>query len=397
MTFDFDFYLEHLGLAGSLAISLFVLLGLALRLFETPDRRMFLWAMVAFFTINSLDMLDSLLYGPVLIGPDALYQWQDVLIPGFILSLYFYVRGLTSSNPTLSRRDLLHLLPFVIAFLCLAPRLLQPGAIRRNMSNSDLSPAYKQLAELGENTFWAMWVVFLLFYGGLSVRRLYRHKHNIRSLFSDLEGKTLRWLDALVATIFLLAFIVIVDEIGLLMGRPEIRAGWVSAAFDLILAGSFGIFALRAVPPLPQWSAEVLPETPPAPRETPQPDTENRRYARSGLQPDDLDRYAQRLEQRVAQNQLWRDHDINLRRLAAEIAVPSIHLSEVLNTRLGMSFYDYINQCRISDACALLIETEMTILEISETVGFNAKSTFNTSFKKITGQTPSQWRRTHQP
>ncbi|MCP9481231.1 helix-turn-helix transcriptional regulator [Shimia sp. CNT1-13L.2] len=397
MTIDYDLYLEHLGLAGSLAISLFVLLGLALRLYETPDRRMFLWAMVAFFTINSLDMLDSLLYGPVLIGPDALYQWQDVLIPGFILSLYFYVRGLTSSNPTLSRRDLLHLLPFVIAFLCLAPRLLQPGAIRRTMSTSDLSPAYKQLAELGENTFWAMWVVFLIFYGGLSVHRLYRHKRNIRTLFSDLEGKTLRWLDALVATIFLLAFIVIVDEIGLLMGRPEIRAGWVSAAFDLILAGSFGIFALRAVPPLPQWSAEVLPEAPPAPQETPQPDTENRRYARSGLQPEDLDRYAQRLEQRVAQNQLWRDHDINLRRLAAEIAVPSIHLSEVLNTRLGMSFYDYINQCRISDACALLIETEMTILEISETVGFNAKSTFNTSFKKITGQTPSQWRRTHQP
>jgi AraC-like DNA-binding protein len=56
-----------------------------------------------------------------------------------------------------------------------------------------------------------------------------------------------------------------------------------------------------------------------------------------------------------------------------------------------------VNQCRIRDACDLLIHSNDTIIEISEAVGFNAKSTFNTSFKKITDQTPSQWRATHKP
>jgi AraC-like DNA-binding protein len=83
--------------------------------------------------------------------------------------------------------------------------------------------------------------------------------------------------------------------------------------------------------------------------------------------------------------------------LTSAIAIAPIHLSEVLNTKLSMPFYDYVNQCRIRDACDLLIKTDATIIEISETVGFNAKSTFNTSFKKVTDQTPSSWRATHKP
>ena len=110
-----------------------------------------------------------------------------------------------------------------------------------------------------------------------------------------------------------------------------------------------------------------------------------------------MDRYAARLEKRMADGQLWRDHGLSLRGLASEIAIPPIHLSEVLNTKVGMSFYDYVNQCRVRDACDLLINSNDTIIEISEAVGFNAKSTFNTSFKKVTDQTPSQWRATHKP
>ena len=212
-------------------------------------------------------------------------------------------------------------------------------------------------------------------------------------MFSDLEGKTLRWLDGLVATILILALVVIVDEIRLLMGAESLRTGVWGMLFDVVLPVAFGIFALRASPPLPGWSEQVLVDAAVSEVREEAPT----RYARSGLGPKDIDRLAARLERRMVDGQLWRDHGLNLRALAAAIAVPPIHLSEVLNTRLGMSFYDYVNQCRIRDACALLIDTDDTIIEISETVGFNAKSTFNTSFKRVTDQTPSQWRATHRP
>ena len=388
-----DFYWEHFGLAASLVLSIFVLLGLGLRLRDTPSRRMFLWAMLAFFAINTLDALDSLAYSPVFGGWDGLYLWQDLLIPGFMVSLYFFVRGLTSSNPVLYRRDWLHLLPFLAGFLCLLPALLLPGDVRRGEAEPEAPEGYMTLVEIGESAFWLSWIVVLGVYGTLCVRRLMRHKRNIRALFSDLDGKTLVWLDGLVATILLIAVFVILDEARILMGYDELRTGALAMVFDILLAASFGLFALRAEPPLPQWSDGVLPpEAHARPSETAQESPETR-YARSGLQPDDLTRLSARLEQRMQDGQLWRDHALNLRRLASEIAVPSIHLSEVLNTEMGVTFYDYVNRCRVEDACTLLGTTALTVLEISETVGFNSKSTFNSSFKKVTQQTPSEWRR----
>lgn len=388
-------YWEHLGIAGAVAVSVFVLIGLFLRLFETPSPRMHIWAMIAFFVNTIADGVNSFAFSGVLLVPSTFFRWHDVFIPGFMVALYFYVRALTSSNAALHRRDAVHLLPFVLSFICLAPTLLLPANVRRGLVDGAITQNYQQLIDLGEMAFWILWIVILIVYGALCTRRLTQHKRNIRDVFSNLESKTLRWLDGLVATILTLALFVIIDEVLLLMGSPAIRDGVWSRLFDLILPMSFGIFALRANPPLPDWSEQILePPTAPTGVEAGKPQS---RYARSGLQQEDIDRYAARLESRMANGQLWRDHGLNLSSLASAIAIAPIHLSEVLNTKLSMSFYDYVNQCRIRDACDLLIKTDATIIEISETVGFNAKSTFNTSFKKVTDQTPSSWRATHKP
>lgn len=393
-------YWEHLGVAGALAVSVFVLLGLLLRLRDTDPPRMHIWAMIAFFAVNISDGLNSFAYSDTFDGPPALHRWNDVIIPGFMVALYFYVHALTSAAPKLVRADLVHLVPFTAGFLCLLPALVLPGEVRLGLAPGDITDMHQALINTGETAFWIVWIVILIVYGAICIRRLILHKRNIRDVFSDLEGKTLRWLDGLVATILIIALIVIADEVRQLLGQRSLRDGIWSLFFDVIMPVSFGIFALRASPPLPEWSEAVLEDASanaPMRDEPAQKDKQSSRYARSGLTEADMDRYAARLEKRMADGQLWRDHGLNLRGLASEISIPPIHLSEVLNTKVGMSFYDYVNQCRVRDACDLLINTNDTIIEISEAVGFNAKSTFNTSFKKVTDQTPSQWRATHKP
>ncbi|WP_371153243.1 helix-turn-helix domain-containing protein [Jannaschia sp. 2305UL9-9] len=391
-----NLYWEHLGLAGALAVSIFVLLGLILRLQDTPPPRMHIWAMIAFFAVNICDGLNAFAYSDTFNGPPALHRWNDVIIPGFMVALYFYVRALTSAAPRLVRSDLIHVLPFLAGFLCLAPTLVLPGDVRLSLAGGVITDGHRAAIDIGETVFWIVWVLTLVVYGAISVRRLILHKRNIRDVFSDLEGKTLHWLDGLVAAILIIALIVIADEVGQLLGRRPLRDGVWSMVFDVVMPMSFGIFALRANPPLPGWTEAVLADEPDARQPSVQDDPPSR-YARSGLTKADIDRYAARLEARMADGRLWRDHGLNLRGLASEISIPPIHLSEVLNTRVGMSFYDYVNQCRIRDACDLLINSNDTIIEISETVGFNAKSTFNTSFRKVTDQTPSQWRAMHKP
>lgn len=392
-----ELYIEHLGVAGALAISVFVLVGLIFRLRDTQDHPMFIWAMIVFFSVNISDTLNSLAFSDTFEAPSWLYRWNDVIIPEYMVSLFFYVRALTSPKPGITKRDMVHVIPFVIALLCLAPALILPGDVRRGIAEGNVSEFHQWLIDTGETCFWIFWVLLLTFYGTLCILRLIRHKRNIRRVFSDLDGKSLRWLDFLVLTILVLALIVIVEESRILLGYDSLRDGIYSAAYDITLPFMFGFFALRANPVLPEWTETLIAPSTDRPSQTTPPSDTQGRYARSGLTASDMSRFASRLEKRMSEDKIWRDHDINLRSLASAIAISPIHLSEVLNTKLGMSFYDYVNQCRIREACDLLINSDQSVLEISETVGFNSKSTFNTSFKKITEQTPSQWRVRHRP
>ncbi len=73
------------------------------------------------------------------------------------------------------------------------------------------------------------------------------------------------------------------------------------------------------------------------------------------------------------------------------------HLSQVIDSGLGMSFFDYLSQFRIEHGRELLTKLDgqsSAILNISFTVGLNSNSVFYSAFKKGVGQTPAQYRRT---
>jgi len=82
--------------------------------------------------------------------------------------------------------------------------------------------------------------------------------------------------------------------------------------------------------------------------------------------------------------------------LAKKVAIPTHHLSQVLNICLNQNFFDFINSYRIKESRRLLSEQspgKKTIIEILYQTGFNSKSVFNTAFKKYTGMTPTQFRK----
>lgn len=81
--------------------------------------------------------------------------------------------------------------------------------------------------------------------------------------------------------------------------------------------------------------------------------------------------------------------------IAAELNLSQGHLSKLINTELGLSFKDYLNSLRIEEAKHYLKDSDFsnyTLAAIGLEAGFNSKSAFNASFKKITGLTPSQFK-----
>jgi YesN/AraC family two-component response regulator len=85
--------------------------------------------------------------------------------------------------------------------------------------------------------------------------------------------------------------------------------------------------------------------------------------------------------------------EISLETLSKELHISKYYISHLFGSRLNMRFNDYVNSLRVSEACRLLRATTMGITDISAQVGFNTLRTFNRSFVKQMGQSPSEYRR----
>lgn len=101
-----------------------------------------------------------------------------------------------------------------------------------------------------------------------------------------------------------------------------------------------------------------------------------------------------RLESLMAEEKVYHDMDLNLNSLAQHMRLKVYKLSEFLNNHLGVSFYQYVNQWRLTEAAELLIANpRQDVISICFFVGFNSKSSFNTLFRTRYKLTPSEYRR----
>lgn len=122
------------------------------------------------------------------------------------------------------------------------------------------------------------------------------------------------------------------------------------------------------------------------------------KYAKSVLTKDKAAHYAKLLQEKMQEEQWFRNGDLRSKDLAESLGVSVHHLSQVLNESLQSNFYDFVNAYRVEAAKQLLIDEERkqdTILGIGLEVGFNSKNSFNNAFKKMTQMTPSQYKEQH--
>lgn len=86
---------------------------------------------------------------------------------------------------------------------------------------------------------------------------------------------------------------------------------------------------------------------------------------------------------------------LDVKFLTAQMAMSRTSLYNKIKELTGMGANDYINCRRIDKATALLIQSDISITEISEQVGFTYQRYFSTLFKEMKGMTPSQFRAQH--
>ena len=86
------------------------------------------------------------------------------------------------------------------------------------------------------------------------------------------------------------------------------------------------------------------------------------------------------------------DDELSLTKVAKFSNISGNHLSEKFKEVTGINFVDYIARIRVGKARDLLQNSNLRISEIAFAVGFQSLSQFNRVFKKVLGQTPTNYR-----
>ena len=104
----------------------------------------------------------------------------------------------------------------------------------------------------------------------------------------------------------------------------------------------------------------------------------------------------QKLLQLLKEEKLYQDTQLNMDMLAKKTALSNGYLSKIINQKEGKNFYDFINSYRVKEVKIRLNHPDYahySILGIALEAGFKSKSTFNAVFKKMTGMTPSTYKK----
>jgi len=94
-------------------------------------------------------------------------------------------------------------------------------------------------------------------------------------------------------------------------------------------------------------------------------------------------------------NSNYQNASLSLEDVCREVGLNRNKLSEILKKNVGMTFSSYVNQIRLKEACRLLIETDLQVVEISINIGFGNVSHFNKVFKQAYQKTPLEHRKEH--
>lgn len=295
--------------------------------------------------------------------------------------LYLYVRQLTVPGTKFTQADLQHFSPYLLNLLLLLPFFFQNGESKIQILDyftaiisrgTDIYRIYYYLLQIGI-AYWG-WHYTLKC---LPLLKTYRDR--LLGNYSEIETRQLNWMRSIVYG-FMGLFLLFVLSLSLTIGAtyPD---------FDYeqyFYLGSFGLvywMTSKAVKleEVPVSSKTETPEAIPPVKSTPV-----------------KDEGADQLLQYMLVEKPYLDSDLTAVNLAKSLNFTRHQLSHILNEQLGKNFYDFINGYRVDAFKTKLQDPSFaaySILGLALESGFKSKSSFNAIFKKVTGMTPSQYRK----
>jgi AraC-like DNA-binding protein len=283
---------------------------------------------------------------------ETLYVYLGLSLLTLIGPLFLlYSKSIISRSNSIRTIDLLHLLPGFL-FIMMAIPLKIFG--------------FNRMPDIGVG------ILLLLFYGHLLAYLLIAKFKFINPAKTDslLSPQGSKWLDIVFYSMVCLWIVYVLnvfeDGIPYIVG-PILYSAVVYTATYLAISGRY-LQAINTV-----------------------------KYQTTNFTDDEVDHLFQSVENMMHKDLLYLNQEVTLSTLASQLNTSVQKLSFVINSRSGVNFNEYINRLRIKTAMEMLQNPDLknlTIAAIGFDAGFNSLSSFNISFKKFTGKTPSAYRKT---
>ncbi|MEJ5049226.1 helix-turn-helix domain-containing protein [Chryseobacterium culicis] len=286
----------------------------------------------------------------------------------FFTPIVFYLSVLFYTNPSFSftTRDFRFLLLPAAFVLCLI------------LVKSGYEKPFEYLSVI-------LILIQALFYTALSYITIRKHQKKIQQFSSNTEGINLNWLEYIILVLLIVNIIYVIYN---LFYDPKSLNFFINAVF-LSVIYCVGYYSLKQkeIYPLEEKQRQELISI--------DEDSDPEETRRKLISDEELIKIKTSLEGIMETQKPYLDSELNLIRLAEMLSVSTHHLSYVINTGFGKNFFQYVNEYRVDYAKKLLKEPDgkLSILGIAYESGFNSKTSFNTTFKKVTGQTPSEFKK----
>ncbi|WP_314243937.1 AraC family transcriptional regulator [Empedobacter tilapiae] len=363
-------------------IGIFLVLVLAIFLVTVKTKHKLSNCLLAFFLFtNALDAIKFLQNGvPVNYINLEAFRWSSNYVVSAMF--YLYVLSVCYTNFRLKLKHLIHLIPF-FAFNALMMWGIylndRPTKIMFINSMNDM-PLVQFFLYLFEVLFQVYFIASFLVIR--KAKKIYLENYTNPNI------SALNALYKITILYYVLHFIVLIRWlVTYIFGVGEIRAWIVTIdGFSFLFCTCWYLFValnnpefFRGVNSDLKPIKEVVSEE----KSTPEINEEKNAAIKS-------------LKDFMVKNKPYLDSSLTIQNLAEQVEMPVKDLSTLINLYMDKHFFDFVNEYRIEKAIQILkdpAQKQLTVLEILYQVGFNSKSSFNTSFKKYTGKTPTDFRK----
>jgi AraC family transcriptional regulator len=87
------------------------------------------------------------------------------------------------------------------------------------------------------------------------------------------------------------------------------------------------------------------------------------------------------------------DADVSLAALAADAGLSRFHFCRAFKESTGLSPHAWLRQHRLEQAMNMLRDTDTSVVSVAAALGYASQTAFAAAFRRLTGETPSDWRR----